>query len=66
MKVGATFRCPEIERVEQDVTRAGIDLVRRTHQIDHYYLVGESNADGSRYYLRLRENTATDKGSLEY
>lgn len=28
--------------------------------------MGESNADGSRHYLRLRENTATDEGLLEY
>lgn len=66
MELEAKFREPEIERVEEDVKRAGFELVGRKHQIDHYYLVGETDDEGTRHYFRVREDDHTGEHSIDY
>lgn len=66
MELEAKFRAPEIERVEEDVKRAGFELVGEKHQIDHYYIVGETDDDGTRHYFRVREDDHAGEHSIDY
>lgn len=66
MELEVTFQASEIETIERSVQRNGFEATAKKHQIDHYYIVGETDDDGVRHYFRLREDKRTSENSLDY
>lgn len=66
MELEAKFRHPAIEDVEPEVRRLGFELARETDQTDYYYVVGEADDEGTRHYLRVREDELDCEHSIDY
>lgn len=66
MELEAKFRVVEVEAIEREVQSNGFEVAAKKHQIDHYYIVGETDDAGVRHYFRLREDKRTGENSLDY
>lgn len=66
MELEAKFRVSEIEAIKRSIESEDFDVAAKKHQVDHYYIVGETNAAGNRHYFRVREDKHTGESSLDY
>ncbi|WP_330633599.1 class IV adenylate cyclase [Halocatena halophila] len=66
MELEAKFQVSDSEPIKQSIQRGGFEATVQKQQIDHYYIVGETDEVGFRHYFRLREDKLTEASSLDY
>lgn len=66
MELEAKFRVSETEAIKRDVESEDFDVAAKKHQVDHYYIVGETDATETCHYFRMREDKHTGESSLDY
>lgn len=60
------FRCDDLEAVKEKLLSNSFELDKIKHQIDTYFIVNETQKDGTRDYLRVREDKKKNFISLDY
>ena len=66
MEMEIKFKCNDLESVKERAVRLGFSLKRSEHQRDTYYIVNRKSKEGTRDYLRIREDLLNGELSLDY
>ena len=60
------FKCNDIEAVKKKLVENSFKLDKIKHQIDTYFIINETQNDGTRNYLRVREDKKKNFISLDF
>src|SRR3989344_1026352 len=66
MELEAKYKAKDFEKVLKKVESLGFKLGKEKHQIDTYFIVDRENEDGTRDYLRVREDLKKNSVSFEF
>ena len=66
MELEMKFKCEDTESVKEKLIENSFTLDKIKHQIDTYFIVNETQEDGTRDYLRVREDKKKNVISLDY
>jgi adenylate cyclase, class 2 len=66
MELEAKFACKNIPEAIGKAEVLGFKFEKKQKQIDTYFIMNETKADGTRHYLRIREDVMKNKISLDY
>jgi len=60
------FKCKNLEQIRKKLLSNSFKLDKIKHQIDTYFIINETQKDGTRDYLRVREDKKNNIISLDY
>ena len=66
MELEMKFKCDDLESIKEKLIANSFMLDKIKHQIDTYFIVNETQEDGTRDYLRVREDKKKNFISLDY
>ena len=66
MELEMKFKCNNLESIKEKLIANLFVLDKIKHQIDTYFIVNETQEDGTRDYLRVREDKKKNFISLDY
>ena len=66
MELEAKYKVENFEEVLKKVESLGFKLGKEKHQVDTYFIVDRENEDGTRDYLRVREDLKKNSVSFEF
>lgn len=66
MELEAKFSYENLQEVIEKAKSLGFKFEKKQKQIDTYFIMNETKEDGTRHYLRIREDIVKGKISLDY
>ena len=66
MELEAKYKVENFKNILRKVEALGFKLGKEKHQIDTYFIVDRENEDGTRDYLRVREDLKKNSVSFEF
>lgn len=66
IEIEAKFRCEDKDAIVALAKRLGFTTQKQKEHVDRYLLVNRKNPDGTRDYLRIREDVRSGRCSLDF
>ncbi len=66
MELEAKYKCDDLSALIEKAKELGFKLEKKKKQIDTYFIMNETKEDGTRHYLRIREDNLKGTISLDY
>jgi adenylate cyclase class 2 len=66
MEIEAKFKVSDPKKLKKKAESLGFSLKKKKRQIDTYFIVNKTMPDGTRHYLRIREDPSKETVSFDY